>query len=74
MSDLPTPTDEASARAFLAALHSRGWLYHPDDEAADCLRWHGLDAGTLARIEAGMASCRHLLPDIYEEALLLVNA
>ena len=48
-------TDLAGARAWLAALHNAGMMFHPDDCAADCLDGHGLTAEQLRNIDANMA-------------------
>lgn len=77
MNDQPTlvrVTDADSAKAFLADLHARGWLYHPEDSAMDCLGHHDLPLILLAQIEAGMKACWEHLADPCEDALALLNA
>lgn len=69
-----TPTDAATAAAFIRELHSAGLLYHPEDDAADCLAHHNLPADTLATIQRNMDATFALLDDPCEVALDLAMA
>lgn len=60
----PLVTDAASAVAFLTLLEAKGWLYHPEDRAWDCLAHKGLDATTLDLIQKGMDACWEPLGDV----------
>ncbi len=73
MSYLNRVTDEESAKAFLASLHSHGLLFHPDDSAFDCLAHHGLAQWSLAQIDRNMRRTHAFLPCPSEFSLLLIN-
>jgi len=66
--------DTDTARAFLAALHAEGMLFHPEEDAFDCLGHHNLPTSDLLRINANMTECFKHLADPCEDALNLVNA
>jgi hypothetical protein len=69
-----TVNDAASACRFLESLHAEGLLYHPEEDAADCLRHHDLGTMAINHIRANMAACFAYLPDPCETALALHNA
>lgn len=65
--------DARSAKAFLTVLHERGLLFHPEDDADDCLRQHDLAPVQMAAIKAGMAASWEHLPDPCETALRILR-
>lgn len=77
MTDLPAymanVNSADTAKAFLAALHDAGLLFHPDDNAFDCLRHHNLPQCNLLTINCNMAACFRYLPDPCATALDLHN-
>lgn len=62
-----------SAEVFLTVLHERGLLFHPEDDAEDCLQYHELAPVAMSAIKAGMAACWEHLPDPCETALRIMN-
>jgi hypothetical protein len=72
--DLYRITDAASACRFLESLHAEGLLWHPEEDAADCLRSSGLGSADLAAVDAAMAATFDFLPDPCDVALALHNA
>lgn len=58
-----------TAEAFLISLHTCGLLYHPEDDASDCLHHHNLGTMEINQICANMAACFVYLPDPCETAL-----
>lgn len=71
---LPAVTSKETAESFLAELHKRGHLYHPEDLAFDCLKNSGLSYESVVLIERNMQLCFIYLPDPCETALQLINA
>lgn len=57
------------ARAFLAALHGAGLLYHPEESAHDSLQSHALCHSDLQAIESNMCACFDHLTDPCDIAL-----
>ncbi|WP_395175843.1 hypothetical protein [Roseibium alexandrii] len=63
MTDFAIPTDQVSARRFLASLANAGLMYHPEDNAADCLGHLSLANSDIAAIQTAMDTCFELLDD-----------
>ncbi len=76
MTDLPAymanVNSADTAKAFLAALHDAGLLFHPDESAFDCLLHHDLPKCNLMTINCNMAACFQYLPDPCETSLHLL--
>ena len=70
---LETVKSAETASAFLAALHTAGLLFHPEESAFDCLAHHGLPTCDLLTINCNMAATFHYLPDPCAIALDLIN-
>jgi hypothetical protein len=72
--DLPPVDSPEGAVAFLTYLHQQGLMYHPEDNAYDCL-WgdYNLDYETLGDINDGMTACFTHLSDPCEVALTIIN-
>jgi hypothetical protein len=74
MSYLNRVTSKETAESFLAELHKRRLLYHPEESAFDCLNNSGIGKAFLLQIERNMKRCFEYLPDPCETALQLLNA
>ena len=73
MHKMTIPTSASTARTFLAELADAGMLFHPEEDASDCLASHNLPADKLAEIGRCMAATFDYLDDPCEDALALIN-
>jgi len=71
--DLPLVDSPEGAVAFLTYLHKQGLMYHPEDNAHDCLWACNLSDETLCDINDEMAACFTHLSDPCEVALTIIN-
>ena len=71
--DLPKVDSPEGAVAFLNYLYQQGLMYHPEDNAYDCLWACNLDDETLGDINDGMTACFTHLSDPCEVAFTIIN-